>query len=443
MTGELKPKSFVVKQATHHQNRLTGERDQDRIDELDVAASRESNLFGENHRNGPAAVYGAEAFGVYMDNQASTPLDPRVLDAMVPFLSGGTGNPHSSEHGYGWQADAAIAAARAAVAELVGADADEIIFTSGATEANNLAVLGAARAAPSGRRRIIVTAVEHKCVIGAARSMGPEGFEVIEAPVDADGIADAAALERLIDERVAVVSVMAMNNEVGAAQPVGAVADLCRAAGATFHSDAAQAMPVLGIDAGALGVDLMSLSAHKAYGPKGIGALFVRRGARGRIRPIMFGGGQEDGLRPGTLPTALCVGFGAACAILRKERETEATRIAGLRDRLLDLLLAVEPTLALNGPRFGRHAGNLNVRVAGLEADLVLSAARPLLAASTGSACTSGMPEPSHVLTAMGLNAAAATESIRLGLGRFTTGPDVEAATRALAAAFAEVRASR
>ncbi len=388
-------------------------------------------------------MLGAEALGVYMDNQASTPLDPRALDAMMPFLYGGTGNPHSNEHGYGWQADVAVESARAAVAEAIGADPDEIIFTSGATEANNLAVIGAARAASSRRRRIVVTAVEHKCIIGAARSMVSEGFEVIEAPVDTDGILDVGLLESLIDDRVAVVSVMSMNNEVGAAQPIETVAELCRSAGVTFHSDAAQAFPVLPIDVAALGVDLMSLSAHKAYGPKGIGALFVRREARDRIRPIMFGGGQEDGLRPGTLPTMLCVGFGAACRILRAEREGEVLRISGLRDRLLDRLRAAEPTLALNGPSVGRHAGNLNVRVLGLDADLVLSAARPLLAASTGSACTSGTPEPSHVLTAMGLDATAATESIRLGLGRFTTELDVAEAANALAAAFADVRSSQ
>ncbi|WP_292058225.1 aminotransferase class V-fold PLP-dependent enzyme, partial [Mesorhizobium sp.] len=289
-----------------------------------------------------------EMFGVYMDYQASTPLDPRVLEAMTPFLTGGFGNPHATDHGYGWHADNAISVARDEIAVLIGADSDEIIFTSGATEANNLAVLGAARAAVPNRRRILVSEIEHKCVLAAARVLADEGFEVLAIPVTAGGVVDMQSLRLLIDENTALVSIMTMNNEVGTVQPIEAIADICQHAGAMLHSDAAQALAVMDIDVDRLGIDLLSLSAHKAYGPKGIGALYVRRKIRSRIRPILYGGGQEDGLRPGTLPTFLCVGFGRACALLAEERLPEIERVASLRDRLLNHLLRSIPDLAVN-----------------------------------------------------------------------------------------------
>jgi cysteine desulfurase len=388
----------------------------------------------------PGPVRGAEAFGVYLDHQASTPLDGRVFDAMVPFLTGGIGNPHAIDHGYGWQADAAISVARSAIADLIGADSDEVIFTSGATEANNLALLGAARAAPSDRRRVVISAIEHKCVLSAARALGDEGFDVVIVPVLSDGIVDIDAVRAVVDESTAIVSVMTMNNEVGSVQPIAAIGALCAAAGALFHTDAAQALAVAPVDVSRADIDFMSLSAHKAYGPKGIGALYVRREARGRIRPIMFGGGQEDGLRPGTLPTSLCVGFGRACEILRHDRSVETVRIEGLRDRLLGALRGQAPDLVLNGPSTERHAGNLNLRFPGVAADLLLASVRPRVAAATGSACNSGTVEPSHVLIAMGIGSAAAQESIRLGLGRFTTREDVDVAAAALAQALEEVR---
>lgn len=381
--------------------------------------------------------------GVYMDHHASTPLDSRVLDAMMPYLANGFGNPHSTDHGYGWQADAAIERARTAVAAAIGADPDEIVFTSGATEANNLALIGAARAASPTRRRVVVTAIEHKCVLSAARSLREDGFDVIMVPVEPSGVVDLVAMAKAIDERTAIVSVMAVNNEVGSVQPIEAVADLCAAAGALFHSDAAQGLSAVRLDVNELGVDLMSLSGHKAYGPKGIGALYVRAQARARLRPIMFGGEQQNGLRPGTLPTFLCVGLGEACGILDHNRDGEVVRIAALRDDLLRRLTEAEPALRVNGTVADRHPGNLNIRVPGLEADVVLAFARPRLAASTGSACTSGIPEPSHVLRAMGLDAAAASESIRIGLGRGTDEHDVAEAAEALAEAFRRVRSMR
>lgn len=384
------------------------------------------------------------AHGVYMDYQASTPLDPRVLIAMRPFFEGAAslGNPHAADHAYGWDADAAINRARDQIASLIGADSDEIIFTSGATEANNLALLGAAHAAPTSRREIIVSAIEHKCVLAAGRALADGGFTLRVAPVRPDGTVDLDELARLIGPATALVSVMAVNNETGVKQPVAQVATLCRAAGALFHSDAAQALAVEPVDVDGWNVDFLSLSAHKAYGPKGIGALYVRRTRRSQIRPIMFGGGQEDGLRPGTLPTPLCVGFGAACEILAEERDIETARMRRLRDRLLEQLRAAVPDLKVNGTLIERHPGSLNVRVPGIEAELLLAAARPKLAAATGSACTSGTTEPSHVLTAMGLSSAQAVESIRLSLGRLTSEEDVDVAASAFAAAAEEVRES-
>ena len=261
---------------------------------------------------------GAES-GIYMDYQATTPADPRVVEAMQPYWSMMYGNPHSADHAYGWSADAAVETARGHIAALIGADADEIVFTSGATEANNIAVLGIARASPPARKRIVVSAIEHKCVLAAARAAADEGFEIITVPVGADGIVDPRAVAAVVDDRTALVSIMAINNEIGTVQPLPEIAALCAAAGAVFHTDAAQALNALPIDVGTLGADLISMSAHKAYGPKGMGALFVRRNLHVRPKPIIHGGGQEGGLRSGTLPTPLCVGFGEACRILADE----------------------------------------------------------------------------------------------------------------------------
>ena len=373
---------------------------------------------------------------IYMDYQSTTPTDPRVVAAMGPYWSDIYGNPHSADHAFGWDADTAVEAARAQIAELVGADPDEIIFTSGATEANNLAVLGIARASPPGRRRIVVSAIEHKCVLAAARAVADEGFEVLMAPVTSDGIVDMAALARLIDTRVALVSVMAVNNEIGSIQPLPEIAALCADVGAVFHSDAAQALSVLSVDVATLGVDLMSLSAHKLYGPKGLGAIYVRRGLRVRPQPILHGGGQEGGLRSGTLPTPLCVGFGEACRILLQERKEEAARIGTLRDSFLTKLRAGVSGIAVNGTLAHRHPGNLNLRFPGIDASALLQNLQPNLAVSTGSACTSGQPESSHVLAAIGLSALQSNESVRLSIGRFTTNKDVDVAVKYITDAY-------
>ncbi len=374
--------------------------------------------------------------GIYMDYQATTPADPRVVEAMQPYWSAIYGNPHSADHAFGWSADAAIETARGHIAALIGADPDEIVFTSGATEANNLAVLGIARASPPARKRIVVSAIEHKCVLAAARAAADEGFEVITVPVGAGGIVDPRAVAAVVDDRTALVSVMAVNNEIGTVQPLSAIAALCSKAGAIFHTDAAQALNALPMDVATLGADLMSLSAHKAYGPKGMGALFVRRSLHVRPKPIIHGGGQEGGLRSGTLPTPLCVGFGEACRILADERDGDAERIRTLRDRFLAELLKAVPGLAVNGDQGSRHPGNLNLLFPAREASLLLQNLHPNVAASTGSACTSGQPEPSHVLRAIGLSWADANASIRFGIGRFTTRDDVDFAAAVVAKAW-------
>jgi len=253
-------------------------------------------------------------------------------------------------------------------------------------------------------------------------------------PVGADGIVDPDRIAAVVDERVALVSVMAVNNEIGTVQPLRDIAAICQSAGAIFHSDGAQALSVLRIDVGQVGLDLMSLSAHKAYGPKGIGALYVRRGAAVRPRPIFHGGGQEGGLRPGTLPTPLCVGFGEACRILADECDSDISRVEGLRDRLLAKLREVVPGMKVNGALAPRHPGNLNVSLPSFDAELLLQRLQPTVAASTGSACTSGQPEPSHVLRAIGLSPHEAKCSLRFGVGRFTTVADVDLAVSALKA---------
>ena len=376
---------------------------------------------------------------IYMDYQATTPTDPRVVEAMQPYWSARYGNPHSADHAFGWRADAAVETARGHIAALIGADPDEIVFTSGATEANNLAVLGIARASSSARRQIVVSAIEHKCVLAAARAAIDEGFEVITIPVGADGIVDPCAVAAVVNERTALVSVMMVNNEIGTVQPLPEIAAICDKAGAIFHTDAAQALNALPIDAATLGADLISLSAHKAYGPKGMGALYVRRNLRVRPKPIIHGGGQEGGLRSGTLPTPLCVGFGEACRILGNERENEIERIRCLRDRFLSKLLETVPKLEVNGHQTWRHPGNLNLLFPSVDAAMLLQNLYPTVAASTGSACTSGQPEPSHVLRAIGLSEHDAMSSVRFSIGRFTQGKEIDLAVNVLRLALERI----
>ena len=368
---------------------------------------------------------------IYADYQATTPVDPRVVEKMAPYWREAFGNPHSSDHTVGWRAAETVREAASSVAALIGADADELIFTSGATEANNLALFGLARRAPAGRRRILVSAIEHKCVLAAARSLAErEGFTVERVPVDGEGFVDLSALADRLDETVLVVSVMAVNNEVGTIQDIPCIAELIAPHGAVFHCDAAQAPCAMDMSELATHADLVSLSGHKMYGPQGIGALYIRRDVQEHIEPLIYGGGQQNGLRSGTVPLPLCIGMATAVELVRApEGAEERRRLARQRDSFIRLLQSSRFPVAVNGPSSDRrHPGNANLRFDGFSAQDILGSLQPQLAASTGAACTSGIPEPSHVLRALGLSEAEAESSIRFSFGRFTTDEEVERA---------------
>ena len=377
---------------------------------------------------------------IYLDNQSTTPVDPRVLEAMLPYFSEHYGNPHSTSHAYGRIAAEAIENARGEVAALIHADPREIVFTSGATEANNLAIKGAAhfaRAHPQNgqlRDHIVALQTEHKCVVESCRELEREGFSVTYLPVEADGLLSLAVLEGALSERTLLVSVMAAHNEIGVIQPLAEIGALCRSRGAVFHTDAAQAFGKIPLDVEAMKIDLLSISGHKIYGPKGIGALYIRRRPRVRLLPLIDGGGQERGLRSGTLPTPLCVGLGRAATIAGAEMAEEAQRLCRLRDGLLRNLSRRVAGLRVNGDLERRLPGSLNLSFPEIPA-LTLIEAVPSIAISTGSACTSASVEPSYVLRALGLSDALANASIRIGLGRFTTTAETDFAADALAAA--------
>ena len=370
---------------------------------------------------------------VYADYQATTPLDPRVMAKMAPYWAESFGNPHSSDHFIGWQADKAVSEAASSIAALIGSDPDEIIFTSGATEANNLALLGLARRATVGRRRILVSAIEHKCVLAAARALSArEGFTVETFPVNGEGFIDLDALERCLNQNVLVLSAMAVNNEIGTIHDIPCIAALLAPYGILLHCDAAQAPCAMDVSDLAAHADLVSLSGHKMYGPPGIGALYIRRDLQDRIEPLIYGGGQQAGLRSGTVPMPLCVGMGAAAGFLADRTALdERMRVARQRDSFLRHLQRRHASLTVNGAVGDRrHPGNANIRFDGFEAQDILGALQPRLAASTGAACASGIPEPSHVLGAMGLTEIQSKASIRFSFGRFTTDDDIDAAAR-------------
>jgi cysteine desulfurase len=376
---------------------------------------------------------------IYLDHQATTPVDPRVVEAMSSYWNEEFGNAHSSNHAFGWRADEAVQKARQSIADLIGADAKEIVFTSGATEANNLAILGLLGHTMAGRTRVVVSAIEHKCVLQSSRQLSRLGYEVILAPVNPSGHVDVDALGKLINENTALVSIMAVNNEIGTIQPLEKISSLCHSAGAVFHSDAAQAATAIHIDVDHLSVDMMSLSSHKLYGPKGIGALFVSHAMRDQLRPLIHGGGQEGGLRSGTLPVPLCVGFGTAASILHEELGTDAARLESIRDLFLQTLRYRFVDFEITGGGSG-HPGNLNLRFPGIDTEILTSNVQPKLAISTGAACASGTPEPSHVLRAIGLTAQQAGECVRIGFGRFTDEKQAHDGAHLLAEAVVALR---
>jgi len=381
---------------------------------------------------------------VYLDYQATTPVDPRVVDIMLPWFSDRFGNAHSTQHAFGVQAAEAVEAARAKVAALLGAEPREIIFTSGATESNNLAIKGAARfARKHGRGDHIVTfETEHKCVLESCAALADEGVRTSVLKVGADGSIDLDALAAAIEDDTVLVSAMAVNNEIGVIHQLAEIGELCRARGVLFHTDAAQAAGKIPLDADGMSIDLMSVSGHKLYAPKGVGVLYVRRRPRARLLAEISGGGQERGLRSGTLAVPLIVAIGAACEIANQEMAQEAGRLAQFQQSMLSQLQAAVPDLVVNGDRENRFAGNLNVGFPGIDA-MALMAAMGDVAVSTGSACTSESVEPSYVLQALGLPDEISAGSIRIGFGRFTAQSEIDYAARRIAEEVAAQRSGR
>ena len=378
---------------------------------------------------------------VYLDYHASTPCDPRVLEEMLPYFLDTFANPASSIHAAGRKATGVVETARARVASAINAEPEEIVFTSGATESNNLAILGASAAAPEERWRVLASAIEHKSVMAPCGALSKQGFAFEELPVDGDGLLDLGALAEVVSAETFLVSVQAVNNEIGTIQPVRAVVQIAHAAGALVHCDAAQALGRIPIDVSSWGVDLLSLSGHKCYGPKGVGALYVRGGARGApIRPLAYGGGQEHHVRPGTLNVPGIVGLGAAAEIAEAERESDAVRVVLLRDWFERQLLAAIPHARRNGAINNRVAGNSSITLPSLEAEALIARLRDINV-STGAACTSGAPEPSHVLRAIGLDRAQSYGTLRIGIGRYTLAEELQHATSRIISAASFVAA--
>ncbi|GMM29150.1 cysteine desulfurase [Martiniozyma asiatica (nom. inval.)] len=367
---------------------------------------------------------------IYLDMQATTPVDPRVLDKMLMFYTGYYGNPHSSTHSYGWETEDEVEKARKYVADVIGADPKEIIFTSGATESNNAALKGVARFYGKRKRHIITTQTEHKCVLDTCRHLQDEGFEVTYLPVDKNGLINLKELEAAIRPDTSICSIMSVNNEIGVIQPIEEIGALCRKNKVFFHTDSAQGFGKIPIDVNKMNIDLMSISSHKIYGPMGIGALFVRRRPRVRLEPIINGGGQERGLRSGTLAPPLIAGFGEASKLMVEELKADTEHIKNLSDKLINGLLAIEDT-QLNGSLTNRYNGCVNVSFAYVEGESLLMALKDI-ALSSGSACTSASLEPSYVLHALGASDELAHSSIRFGIGRFTTEEEVDYVVKAI-----------
>ncbi|CAN3372738.1 hypothetical protein DIURU_004774 [Diutina rugosa] len=363
---------------------------------------------------------------IYLDVQATTPMDPRVLDKMLPFFTGLYGNPHSSTHAYGWEADKEVEKAREHVAKVINADPKEIIFTSGATETNNMVIKGVARFYRKTKNHIITTQTEHKCVLDSCRYLQDNGFEVTYLPVDSHGLINLDDLKAAIRKETVLVSVMAVNNEIGVIQPLKEIGQICRANKVFFHTDAAQAYGKIDIDVNEMNIDVMSISSHKIYGPKGMGAAYIRRRPRVRLEALISGGGQERGLRSGTLAPALVAGFGEAARLVKQEKDYDTAHITRLSNKLKNGLLAI-PHTQFNGSdqTDSQYPGCVNVSFAYIEGESLLMALKDI-ALSSGSACTSASLEPSYVLHALGADDALAHSSIRFGIGRFTTEAEID-----------------
>lgn len=374
---------------------------------------------------------------VYLDYHATTPVDPRVLDVMLPYFTETFGNPASSSHAWGWKAQEAVEEARRRVAALIGASAREVIFTSGATESNNWAIKGVAAAAPPGRRHLVCSAIEHKCVLEVSRGMEAAGWSLSVVPVARDGRVDLQALADVVTDRTALVSIMVANNEVGVIQAMADIAAVAHAKGALVHSDAAQAVGKIPVDVNALGIDLLSLTAHKMYGPKGCGALYVRR--KTPVSPLIVGGGQERGFRSGTLNVPGIVGLGYACHLDRQEMAAETSRLRAQRDRLLAGLRERAGGVIVNGSLDHRLPHNLHVSFEGVDGESLIIGVGDI-AVSSGSACSSASSTPSHVLRALLGDGPLPGATVRFGLGRFTTDEDIDYAIEKFTAVVRRLR---
>ena len=386
-------------------------------------AARFSKINFKMSSNGISS--GAVTLPIYLDNHATTPLDPRVLEAMLPYLTSRFGNAASSSHSFGWEAAGAVEKARRQIAASIGASPAEIVFTSGATESDNLAVKGVAEACREKGHHVITAVTEHKAVLDTCKHLEKNGFNVTYLPVKSDGLIDLDQLKHAFTNQTILVSIMAANNETGVLQPIEEIGRLCRERGVLFHSDAVQALGKVPLDVNRADLDLASLTAHKLYGPKGCGALYVRRDAASRLVPMIDGGGHEGGLRSGTLNVPGIVGFGQTCEIAQKEMPEESCRVAGLRNRLRDRLVAELDQVTINGSMEHRLPGNLNMSFLDVEGETLLTGLNGV-ALSSGSACSSGKTHASYVLKALGLSDEAAGSAIRFGIGRFNNEAEID-----------------
>ena len=368
---------------------------------------------------------------IYLDYQATTPVDKRVIDKMLPYFSEVYGNPHSRNHSFGWEAEQAVEVARENVANIIGANPKEIIFTSGATESNNLAIKGLADFYGDKKNHIITCVTEHKCVLESCRLLSERGFEVTYLKVNKDGLIDLKDLESKINEKTLLVSIMGVHNEIGVIQPLKEIGDICRKNSVFFHTDCAQAIGKIKINVDEMNIDLLSISGHKIYAPKGVGALYVRRKPRVRISAMMSGGGQERGMRSGTLSPALCVGLGEACKICADEIDEESKRITKLKNILLEGIQGECDDIFINGSETDRVPGNINLSFAYVEGESLMMGIKNL-AVSSGSACTSASLEPSYVLKALGVSEELAHTSLRIGIGRYTSEKDIRDAVKVI-----------